>query len=101
MTPWLQWGLCIGLQVPNVLFVQSPYWSHTASGYQGQYAPLDNQNEIVIGYARQYKEGEALVRGAYERSDRKWRYNLAMGFSNPEGSTSLCFSPPECIGFPM
>ncbi len=80
-------GALVFIQNKDDSFVQSPYWSHTASGYQGQYAPLDNQNEIVIGYARQYKEGEALVRGAYERSDRKWRYNLAMGFSNPEGST--------------
>ena len=80
-------GALVFIQNKDGSFVQSPFWSNNMSGYQGQYSPFDNQNELVIGYARQYKESEALVIGAYEQSDRKWRYNLAIGFSNPEGST--------------
>lgn len=43
MTPWVWWGLCMGFQVPNPLFVQSPaawltwlrgIWAHSeASGW--------------------------------------------------------------------
>ena len=80
-------GALVFIQNEDGSFVQSPYVSNNMSGYQGQYAPFDEQSELVIGYARQYKEGEAIVRGAYEWSDRKWSYHLAMGFSTSDGRT--------------
>ena len=80
-------GALVFIQNQDGSFVQSPYVSNNMSGYQGWYSPFDDQSESVIGYARQYKKGEAIVRGAYERSDRKWCYHLAMGFSTSDGRT--------------
>ena len=80
-------GALVFIQNEDGSYVQSPYVSKNMSGYQGQYSPYDDQSESVIGYARQYKKGEAIVRGAYERSDRTWYYHLAMGFSTSDGRT--------------